>query len=123
LGIVTLLFASLWLNYFTFCETRWGMTMGKRVLGLRVLADDRTKATFGACSIRNLLRPIDYLIIGPLMIATTERHQRLGDKLGHTIVVREREEYKPPPPRTEAAAPSKSGDEDTPLTEREHRPL
>jgi uncharacterized RDD family membrane protein YckC len=67
-----------------------------------------------------VLRPIDYLIIGPVMIAKTERHQRLGDKLGDTIVVRERQEYQPPPPRTEVpAAPA----EDTPLTEREHRPL
>ena len=55
---------------------------------MRVLADDGSKATFGACSIRNVLRPIDYLIIGPVMIATTERHQRLGDKAARTVVIR-----------------------------------
>jgi uncharacterized RDD family membrane protein YckC len=122
LGIILIVIASGWLNYFAIAESKWGMTVGKKVMGMRVLADDGGKATFGACSIRNVLRPLDYLIIGPVMIARTERHQRLGDKLGHTIVVREREEYKPPPPRT-ATPPPAAADEDTPLTEREHRPL
>jgi uncharacterized RDD family membrane protein YckC len=121
LGIILIVIASGWLNYFAIAESKWGMTVGKKVMGMRVLADDGGKATFGACSIRNVLRPLDYLIIGPVMIANTKRHQRLGDKLGHTIVIREREEYKPPPPRAEA--PVTAPGEDTPLTEREHRPL
>ena len=123
-GLSVIVFASLWLNYFTFCETRWGMTMGKRVLGLRVLADDGTKAGFGACSIRNVLRPIDYLLIGPIMIAASDRHQRLGDKLGHTIVVKERQPYVPDSQKRAASAPvPPEGEEDIPLTEREHKPL
>jgi uncharacterized RDD family membrane protein YckC len=122
LGISFIVFASLWLNYFTYCESRWGMTVGKKVMGMRVLAGDGGKATFGACSVRNILRPIDYLLIGPVMIARTERHQRLGDKLGDTIVVREREQYRPPPAPQQPSQPAPP-DEDTPLTEREHRPL
>jgi uncharacterized RDD family membrane protein YckC len=120
LGIILIAVASGWLNYFAFAESKWGMTVGKKVMGMRVLSGDGSKASFGACSIRNVLRPIDYLIIGPVMIANTERHQRLGDKLGDTIVVRERQEYKPPPMRAEAPA---AAGEDTPLTEREHRLL
>ncbi len=122
-GILVLVFASLWLNYFTYCETKWGMTMGKRVLGLRVLAGDESKATFGACSIRNLLRPVDYLLIGPIMIATTGRHQRLGDKLGDTIVVRERQPYAPDSQKRAAARSPEAEAEDVPLTDREHKPL
>jgi uncharacterized RDD family membrane protein YckC len=123
LGIILIVVASGWLNYFAFAESKWGMTVGKKVMGMRVLAGDGSKATFGACSVRNVMRPIDYLIIGPVMIAKTKRHQRLGDKLADTIVVRERHEYKPPPKTAASEAPQTPAGEDTPLTEREHRPL
>jgi membrane protease YdiL (CAAX protease family)/uncharacterized RDD family membrane protein YckC len=115
-----------WLNYFSICETKWGHTIGKKVMGMRVVAEDGSKATFGACSVRNVLRPIDYLLIGPLMIASSRRHQRLGDKLGKTIVIAER---KPRPPAKAAASgdpapgPLAPSDEDTPLTDRQHKPL
>jgi uncharacterized RDD family membrane protein YckC len=120
LGLLVIVFASLWLNYFAFCESKWGQTLGKRVLGIRVLAGDGSKATFGACSLRNVVRPIDYLLIGPIMIAATERHQRLGDKLGKTVVVCERQAYVP---SSERNAPKPAAETDLPLTEREHRPL
>ncbi|MFN2612183.1 MAG: type II CAAX prenyl endopeptidase Rce1 family protein [Solirubrobacterales bacterium] len=114
-GILLIALASLWLNYFAFCESRWGRTVGKQVMGMRVLAEDGGKASFAACSIRNLLRPADYLIVGPVMIANTARRQRLGDKLGHTVVVSER-----PPTVPAPAATAVEADDSTPLTDREH---
>lgn len=115
-GIVLVVLASLWLNYFAFCESKWGKTIGKHVMGMKVLGGDGATASFGACSIRNLLRPLDYLVIGPVMIASTPRHQRLGDRIGDTIVVSER------PPTTPAATVTAMAEEEdlSPLTDREH---
>jgi uncharacterized RDD family membrane protein YckC len=80
---------SLTLTYFFLCEALWGQTLGKRVLGLRVLMRDGRPATASAVSARTVLRLIDD---GPLglvvMLLSGRRRQRLGDLLGGTIVAR-----------------------------------
>ena len=80
---------SLTLTYFFICEALWGQTLGKRVLGLRVLMRDGRPATASAVSARTVLRLIDD---GPLglvvMLLSGRRRQRLGDLLGGTIVAR-----------------------------------
>jgi uncharacterized RDD family membrane protein YckC len=80
---------SLTLTYFFICEALWGQTLGKRLLGLRVLMRDGRPATASAVSARTVLRLIDD---GPLglvvMILSGRRRQRLGDLLGGTIVAR-----------------------------------
>jgi uncharacterized RDD family membrane protein YckC len=80
---------SLSLTYFFICEALWGQTLGKRLLGLRVLMRDGRPATASAVSARTVLRLIDD---GPLglvvMILSGRRRQRLGDLLGGTIVAR-----------------------------------
>ena len=77
------------LLYFFVCEALWGQTLGKRILGLRVLMRDGRPATASAVSARTVLRLIDD---GPLglvvMILSGRRRQRLGDLLGGTIVAR-----------------------------------
>ena len=99
-GIVALIaFFSLWFNYFAFCELRWGQTIGKNATGIEVRrcegARQRDPSDVGAerlnfaqASIRNLLRLVDAFVIGELMIVTTRRKQRLGDKVAGTVVVR-----------------------------------
>jgi membrane protease YdiL (CAAX protease family)/uncharacterized RDD family membrane protein YckC len=89
-GIALIALLSLWFNYFAFSEWRWGRTVGKHAMGMRVTTLDGGRISFGASSIRNLLRLVDWLLIGWLMIASTERHQRLGDKAAKTVVVRRR---------------------------------
>jgi uncharacterized RDD family membrane protein YckC len=87
-GVVFVL-ATLWFNYFAFCEWRWGQTMGKNATGIEVQAvEGAGRLTYGQASIRNLLRLVDFFVIGELMIVSTARHQRLGDKAARTIVVR-----------------------------------
>jgi uncharacterized RDD family membrane protein YckC len=80
---------SLTLTYFFICEALWGQTLGKRVLGLRVLMRDGRPATVSAVSARTVFRLIDD---GPLglvvMLLSGRRRQRLGDLLGGTIVAR-----------------------------------
>jgi CAAX protease family protein len=82
-------FLSLWFNYFTFCEWRWGQTIGKNAVGIEVRAIDRShRLTFGQASVRNLLRLVDFFLIGWVMIAAGARKQRLGDKAAKTVVLR-----------------------------------
>jgi uncharacterized RDD family membrane protein YckC len=88
-GISTFVYLSLWFNYFAFCEWRWGQTVGKNAAAIEVRSlDGAEKLTFGQASIRNLLRLVDFFLIGEVMIAATERKQGLGDKAAKTVVVR-----------------------------------
>jgi uncharacterized RDD family membrane protein YckC len=86
---VVIAFFSLWFNYFTFCEWRWGQTIGKNATGIEVRSlDGADRLTFGQASIRNLLRLVDFFVIGEVMILATERRQRLGDRAAKTVVTR-----------------------------------
>jgi membrane protease YdiL (CAAX protease family)/uncharacterized RDD family membrane protein YckC len=89
-GVVFLALLSAWFNYFWFAEWKWGKTIGKAVVGIRVTSEEGGRPGFGPTTIRNVLRLVDVLVIGPVLIADTPRRQRLGDRLAHTVVVRER---------------------------------
>ena len=78
---------ALWLAYFVLLEGFLGWTIGKLILGMRVVnAEGRAPGLIRAL-IRNLLRPIDYLLIGIILIAVSERKRRLGDLIAGTFVV------------------------------------
>jgi uncharacterized RDD family membrane protein YckC len=87
--LAVLVFFSLWFNYFAFCEWRWGQTIGKNATGIEVRSiDGARRLTYGQASIRNLLRLVDFFVIGEVMIAVTKRKQRLGDLAAKTVVLR-----------------------------------
>jgi membrane protease YdiL (CAAX protease family) len=90
-GVLVLVFFTLWFNYFAFCEWRWGQTLGKNWTKIKVVSEDGSDLTWGQASLRNLLRLVDLIVIGFLLIAFADTRQRLGDRAGKTIVV-------PPPP-------------------------
>lgn len=74
-------------------EWLWrGQTLGKRMLGLRVMDEQGLRLQFSQVVIRNLLRFIDSLpalyLVGGLACLISGRGQRLGDYAGNTIVVR-----------------------------------
>ena len=77
--------------------TEWywrGQTLGKRLLGLRVMDEQGLRLRFSQVAIRNLLRfvdsmPVLYLVGGMACLLST-RSQRLGDYAANTIVVRTR---------------------------------
>lgn len=89
-GLVVLVYLSLWFNYFALCEWRWGQTIGKNVAGIRVEPLRGEGIGFGAASMRNLLRLVDWFVIGWILIATDDRKQRLGDMAAGTVVVPKR---------------------------------
>jgi uncharacterized RDD family membrane protein YckC len=92
-GIAVLLTFALAWSYFILFE--WlgnGQTLGKRIFGLRVIADDGAPAGFTAVLVRNLVRVVDFLPgfygFGLLAIVVSSRSQRLGDLAAGTFVVR-----------------------------------
>jgi len=86
------LFFLLTFAYFFGTELVWAQTLGKRVMKLRVVRDDGTKAAAGPVFVRNLVRLVDWLpslyLVGVItVIASGERRVRLGDMAAKTKVV------------------------------------
>lgn len=70
-----------------------GRTPGKSAAGVRIVSADGYPATPLQHLLRSLIWPIDVFLtvpisIGLIAIATTSRHQRLGDLVAGTLVVR-----------------------------------
>src|SRR6266496_1923548 len=88
-------------GYFAFFEWIWnGQTPGKRWLKLRVIREDGRPITFWEATVRNLLRSFDmmpapFYSIGLISVFISARDQRVGDMVGGTVVVREREAEAP----------------------------
>jgi uncharacterized RDD family membrane protein YckC len=92
-GFTLSLYAVFVFGYFVILEWRWQGTVGKRLVGIRVTTLDGRQISIGQSLVRNVLRIIDafpYIIpylLGLVVIAGSERKQRLGDKAAGTIVV------------------------------------
>lgn len=79
------------LLYFIIMEAAFGGTLGKLVLGLRVVALDGTSISWGQSIVRNLLRVIDILfgyLVGAIFIWSSPLRQRFGDMIARTVVVK-----------------------------------
>ena len=89
----TLLYLILAFAYFTLLEGNRGQTLGKMLLGIKVVREDNGEVPgLGAAAIRTVLRLIDVLpfayIVGYISILITSKNQRLGDMAANTLVVR-----------------------------------
>ncbi|WP_163539432.1 RDD family protein [Gracilibacillus sp. YIM 98692] len=81
-------------GYFIFLEYIWaGRTIGKRMLGIRVIQENGHRITVLSSIIRNFVRLIDMLpsayAVGILFVFFHSKHKRLGDIAAGTIVVHE----------------------------------
>jgi uncharacterized RDD family membrane protein YckC len=78
-------------------ETLWrGRTIGKRALGLRAVTVEGTPITFRHATLRMMGGLVDRLlppggVTGTLFVLGTRRHQRIGDLLAGTVVIRDPE--------------------------------
>lgn len=79
------------LVYFTVLEGAAGRTVGKALFGLVVVRTDGSPVGYRAAMVRTLLRPIDQFpalyLLGFGSMLTSDRRQRVGDRLANTVVV------------------------------------
>jgi hypothetical protein len=75
------------LVYVWIAEALCGTTLFKLAFGLQVYPVRGRFVGLGRAFVRNLLRPIDLLVIGAIL-AALPGHRRLGDLLGGTVVAR-----------------------------------
>lgn len=91
MGLFLLLFFALEWLYPVLFEVLRGATPGKSAFGLAVVHDDGTPISWGASTLRNLLRTADFLPIGyglGLLSTLIDPHsRRLGDLAAGTVVV------------------------------------
>lgn len=83
--------AFLGLFWISALEGKWGITPGKWVVGIRTLGEDLKPCGFGRAILRNLLTVVDgffNFLVGMILVALTERWQRVGDLVAKTVVVR-----------------------------------
>jgi len=77
--------------YFVVFEGTIGATIGKRLLGLRVVRVEGGPPGVGRALIRNVLRVVDALpafcILGAALIATSPQRARFGDRIAGTRVI------------------------------------
>ncbi|GAC1495138.1 MAG: hypothetical protein NVS1B2_13030 [Vulcanimicrobiaceae bacterium] len=72
------------------CESIFGTTIGKLLFALHTRRANGRHAGPMRVFLRYLIRPIDLLIVGPLLALVTPRHQRIGDVVAGTVVSRSR---------------------------------
>ena len=87
-------------GYAMLLEWSWkGRTLGKKVVGLRVIDEEGLPLRFQQVMMRNLLRVVDSLpvvyLVGGLAAFLNRRNQRLGDLAAGTVVVRVRRPSQP----------------------------
>jgi uncharacterized RDD family membrane protein YckC len=78
--------------YYILLEGCLGQTLGKMLLGIKVVREDTGEVPgLGAATIRTLLRIIDGLfsyLVAFIVVLVSAKRQRLGDMAAHTLVVR-----------------------------------
>jgi uncharacterized RDD family membrane protein YckC len=75
-------------GYFTFTELLLrGQTIGKKMIGIRVVKADGFALDPASVLIRNVFRVVDNLPLSWIVPVMSKRSQRLGDMVGGTIVV------------------------------------
>ena len=87
-----LVFAIFWGYYIVFEVTANGQSIGKRVLGLRVIKEGGYPIGFADAAIRNLVRIVDFLPffygVGLICMLVNKNWQRLGDLAAGTLVIK-----------------------------------
>lgn len=94
-GLLIVFYLAAWILYGVLCEYLWfGQTIGKWLMGIRVMDVTGLRLQLHQIVIRNLIRTVDLFpligLIGGVSMICTRRLQRLGDLAAGTIVVRQR---------------------------------
>jgi len=87
----TVLGLAVTLAYFSVMEWMAGWTIGKMLLGLRVVSLDGEELTILQAVVRNLLRIVDAFfgcLVALISMLTSDCRQRVGDRAAGSIVIR-----------------------------------
>ncbi|HLK67836.1 MAG TPA: RDD family protein [Bryobacteraceae bacterium] len=99
-GLGVILYFVISTGYAMVFEWRWrGQTLGKRVMGLRVIDAQGLRLQFSQIAVRNLLRPVDTLplfyLVGGITSLLNRHGQRLGDLAANTVVAHQTSRLQP----------------------------
>lgn len=89
--VAVLLNSSILFLYGWLLEAACGATLGKALVGIRVVGSDG-RGIFSSCAVRNALRVVDgigFYILGALVAGCSSIRQRVGDLFAQTAVVEE----------------------------------
>lgn len=78
--------------YYILLEATLGASVGKLLLGLRVVKLDGSPIDWPAAIVRNILRLVDglfFYLVGAILVWQSPQRQRLGDRVAGTVVVRQ----------------------------------
>lgn len=83
--------AALLFIYGTLLEMACGATLGKAIVGIRVVGTAR-RLSFSSCALRNVLRIVDgmgFYLVGTFVAGCSAIRQRIGDLYARTAVIEE----------------------------------
>ena len=91
-GLPMFLWLAVGIAYYVVLEAQFGATIGKRIVGLKVVKlEGGGPIDWQASIVRNLLRLVDgffFYLVGAIVVWTSNKKQRLGDKVAATVIVR-----------------------------------
>jgi uncharacterized RDD family membrane protein YckC len=91
-GLPFLIYLVLVFAYYMLMEGYLGQTVGKMLLGIKVVREDNGEVPgLGGAAIRTALRIIDglfFYLVTFIAVLASGKNQRLGDMVAHTLVVR-----------------------------------
>lgn len=90
--VAFILWLALSIGYHTLFEWRFGKTLGKYLVRIKAVNADGSTLSLRSAVVRNVLRLVDFLpvfyAVGIVALLVSDGKQRLGDRVGETIVVR-----------------------------------
>jgi uncharacterized RDD family membrane protein YckC len=93
-GVPFFLWLIIAIGYYTVMEAQSGATIGKRLVGLKVVKlDAAAPIDMQASLVRNVLRLVDgflFYLVGAISVWMSDKKQRIGDRVAGTVVIRVR---------------------------------
>lgn len=83
--------AIVFLIYMIIAEAKWGQTLGKKLLKIKVVMANGQPCTLKGAILRNVGRIFDLILgylLGIIVIVLTKKRQRIGDLIAQTVVVK-----------------------------------
>lgn len=90
-AVYLLLYVPVLIYHLFFEITMNGQSIGKKLMGLRVIAENGGRPALHQYLIRWLLRPFDFFffgLVGLLTVLNTKKNQRLGDLAAGTLIIK-----------------------------------